>query len=221
MAKSAPGTAFYLLLLTSIIQGNPGPHLLVAHIAAKMEIFTMVLKCVLASDVTSCLSNINCSFVVCYLIFCLTGLQDVKVFHYEKMEAVVGQDVVLPCTVHGHSVFSIEWRKNINEITKLALYSLRYGVNLFWPNISMQIENETLGSNLHLPGVSKWDSGVYICDITTFPLGTISRETQLEIKGKMGTKTCRVIPSFSNQSLQSAQDLTFGLCAVTLLSNCP
>ncbi|XP_030294181.1 nectin-3-like protein isoform X2 [Sparus aurata] len=133
MAKSAPGTAFYLLLLTSIIQ----------------------------------------------------GLQDVEVFHYEKMEAVVGQDVVLPCTVHGHSdlkLVCIEWSKNINEITKLAVYSSSYGVHLFWPNISMQIENETLGSYLHLPGVSKWDSGVYICDIATFPLGAIRSETQLEIK---------------------------------------
>ncbi|XP_036975435.1 nectin-3-like protein [Acanthopagrus latus] len=133
MAKSAPGTASYLLLLTSIIQGS----------------------------------------------------QDVEVFHYKKMEAVVGQDVVLPCTVNGRSdlkLVSIEWSKNINEFTKLAVYSLSFGVYLFWPNISMQIEDKTLGSNLHLPEVSKWDSGVYICDIITFPLGTIRRETQLEIQ---------------------------------------
>ena len=174
-----------------------------------MEIFTMGLKCVLASHVTSFLSNINFSYIVCYLIFCLTGSQDVEVFHYKKMEAVAGQDVVLPCTVNGRSdlkLVSIEWSKNINEFTKLAVYSLSFGVYLFWPNISMQIEDKTLGSNLHLPEVSKWDSGVYICDIITFPLGTIRRETQLEIQGKMEAKTCRAIPSFSNQRLQSAQD---------------
>ena len=32
MAGSALGTAFSLLLLASIIQGNPGPHVLVARI---------------------------------------------------------------------------------------------------------------------------------------------------------------------------------------------
>ena len=137
---------------------------------------------------------------------------------------MAGQDVVLPCTVNGRSdlkLVSIEWSKNINEITKMAVYSPSYGMHLFWPNVSIQIEMKTLGSNLHLPEVSKWDSGVYICEIATFPLGSIRRETQLEIKGKMEAKTCEAESSFLNQTPQSAQNLTFGWCAVTFLSNCP
>ncbi|XP_073335653.1 nectin-3-like protein [Pagrus major] len=133
MAESALGTAFYLLLLTSVIQ----------------------------------------------------GFQDLKVFHYEKMEAVVGQAIALPCTINTSldlKIVSIEWSKNINYITRLALYSPMHGLHLFWPNVSIQIESKTLGSHLHLPGVSKWDSGVYMCDIATFPLGSIRRETQLEVK---------------------------------------
>lgn len=99
----------------------------------------------------------------------------------------MGQNVTLPCTVKGSpdlKIVSIEWRKNKNEDTKLVLYSEKFGINRFWPNVTMQIENESMGSHLHLFRVAKWDSGFYICDITSFPLGTIRRETELEIKGK-------------------------------------
>ncbi|XP_049448869.1 T-cell surface protein tactile [Epinephelus fuscoguttatus] len=133
MAGGALGTAFSLLLLTSIIQ----------------------------------------------------GLRDVEVFCNEKMEAVAGQNVTLPCVVRNHTdlkIVSIEWRKDRNENTKLALYSRGFGINLFWPNVTMQIDTTSMGTYLQLYGVAKWDSGVYICDITSFPLGSIRRETELKIK---------------------------------------
>lgn len=113
---------------------------------------------------------------------CLTGLQDVEVFHYEKMEAAVGMHITLPCTLKDRTdlkIVSIEWSKNGNE--KLAVYSPRFGRHLFWHNVTLQIENNS-GSYLHLHGVSKWDGGIYICDLTTFPLGAIRSETELKIK---------------------------------------
>ncbi|XP_031176284.1 T-cell surface protein tactile isoform X2 [Sander lucioperca] len=125
------------------------------------------------------------AFSLLFLASIIQGFRDVEVFHYEKMEAVVGQNVTLPCTVKGSpdlKIVSIEWRKNKNEDTKLVLYSEKFGINRFWPNVTMQIENESMGSHLHLFRVAKWDSGFYICDITSFPLGTIRRETELEIK---------------------------------------
>lgn len=128
---------------------------------------------------------------------CLTGLRDVEVFCNEKMEAVAGQNVTLPCVVRNHTdlkIVSIEWRKDRNENTKLALYSRGFGINLFWPNVTMQIDTTSMGTYLQLYGVAKWDSGVYICDITSFPLGSIRRETELKIKGKMKASTCKAIP---------------------------
>ncbi|XP_028451408.1 T-cell surface protein tactile [Perca flavescens] len=125
------------------------------------------------------------AFSLLFLASIIQGLQDVEVFHYEKMEAVVGQNVTLPCTVKGSTdlkIVSIEWRKNKNEETKLVLYSEKFGIYQFWPNVTMQIENTSMGSHLHLFQVTKWDSGFYICDITSFPLGNIRRETELEIK---------------------------------------
>uniref|UniRef100_UPI0037E7AA02 uncharacterized protein isoform X2 n=1 Tax=Semicossyphus pulcher TaxID=241346 RepID=UPI0037E7AA02 len=78
----------------------------------------------------------------------IQGFQDVEVIHNEKMEALVGEDVTLPCTVK---------------------------------NSSLKTAGESMGSLL-LPRVSKWDRGVYICDLTIFPHGSIRRETRLEIK---------------------------------------
>lgn len=133
-------------------------------------------------------------------------------FHEEKMEAIAGQDVTLPCIIKnstGLQIVSIEWRKNRNGNTKLALYSSAFGRKLFWPNVTLQIENRSIGSYLHLSGVTKWDSDIYICDLTTFPLGSIRRETELEIKGKTTANTCKAVPAHLGQTLQSSQGLTF------------
>ncbi|XP_041809014.1 T-cell surface protein tactile [Chelmon rostratus] len=125
------------------------------------------------------------AFSLLLLASIIQGLRDVQMFHEEKMEAIAGQDVTLPCIIKnstGLQIVSIEWRKNRNGNTKLALYSSAFGRKLFWPNVTLQIENRSIGSYLHLSGVTKWDSDIYICDLTTFPLGSIRRETELEIK---------------------------------------
>ena len=132
---------------------------------------------------------------------CLTGFQDVDILHYEKMEAVVGENVTLPCIIQGSpslTIISVEWRKNKSGNTKLAVYAPTHGLIQLWPNVTMQ--NVPNGSYLHLHDVETWDSGFYICDITTFPLGSIRRETELKIKGK--TKSMR-------RSSQSAQHFIF------------
>ncbi|XP_074529115.1 uncharacterized protein LOC141792176 [Halichoeres trimaculatus] len=111
----------------------------------------------------------------------IQGIQD-EVFYQKKIEALVGQNVTLPCFVKNTDVriASVEWRKMPYE-TKLVLHSPRFGTHYFWPNVTIQTESKSLGS-LQISRVSKWDSGVYVCDLATFPLGSIRRETQLEVK---------------------------------------
>lgn len=119
-------------------------------------------------------------------LMCFTGLEDLEVFHYDKMEAVEGQNVTLPCTVKNSTnlyISSIEWRKNRNKNTKIALFNTLHGKNLFSPNVTIEIENNA-GSYLHLYEVTKWNSDIYICDLATYPLGTIRSETELTVKGK-------------------------------------
>ncbi|XP_018548141.1 T-cell surface protein tactile [Lates calcarifer] len=114
----------------------------------------------------------------------IQGLQDAKM-----VEAVEGQNVTLPCVVKSLpnlKIVSYEWSKKGKENIKMALYSYGHGVHLFWHNVTIQIQNNDTdhlkSSHLHLPAVKTWDSGIYICDITTFPHGSIRRETELKIK---------------------------------------
>lgn len=82
---------------------------------------------------------------------------------------------------------NIEWSRNKIKNKKLGLYSPMFGKNIFVPNVTIQIENNSMASYLHLYGVTKQNSDVYLCDLTVFPLGSIRRETQLQIKGKANT----------------------------------
>lgn len=124
-------------------------------------------------------------FCLLHLASTIQGIQGAELFHYEKMEAVVGQSVSLPCTVKGptdNKIVSIEWRK---KNTKLCVYSQSHGIHLFWKNITVQIEKkgtDALGSHLKLFDVKKSDEGIYVCDMATFPDGSKKVETQLIIK---------------------------------------
>lgn len=131
---------------------------------------------------------------------CLTGLRGVELFHDEKYEAVVGQNISLPCIVKSPTnirIVSIEWRKETPATTKLVLYSPAHGHHQFWYNATIQIENnsanELVGSYLKLPEVKKWDEGNYSCHIATFPYGSRHIVTQLIIKGKRNGSTRKVM----------------------------
>lgn len=126
---------------------------------------------------------------------CLTGLQDVEVFHYKKMEAVEGQDVALPCLLNSTNLQlgNIEWSKSGKETTKLVVYNAMFGLEDFWPNVTIHIENNTLGTYLLLNGVTRWDSGTYVCELSTFPQGSIRRETVLKIIGMTNSNPCKAV----------------------------
>lgn len=121
----------------------------------------------------------------------------------EVIETVVGQNVVLPCTINSrtdYKIVSIEWSKKNEKNTKLSLYSPRHGLHQFWPNVTLEIGNDADKSNsfpLHLSAVNKWDSGIYICHISAFPLGSLSFETELKIKGKNMLSHTIYIPYFN------------------------
>lgn len=116
---------------------------------------------------------------------------------HEVKEAVEGQNVTLRCIIESPDpdlkIVSMEWTKVDKYNTKLALYSNGHGFNMFWSNVTMKIEDKdpakASGSYLHLPAVRTWDSGTYICDITTFPSGSIRRETELTVDGKTDVKS--------------------------------
>ncbi|XP_072231320.1 uncharacterized protein [Leuresthes tenuis] len=127
--------------------------------------------------------------VSCLLLLAsiIQGLRDVELIHLETLEVVAGDNITLPCLVkdpNGTKIVSMEWRKN--GVTKLAVTSPDHGQHMFWPNVTIQnvktVENTLIGSYLHIPEAEKWDSGIYSCEITSFPFGSIKNETNVTVK---------------------------------------
>uniref|UniRef100_A0A3P9DEU2 Immunoglobulin V-set domain-containing protein n=1 Tax=Maylandia zebra TaxID=106582 RepID=A0A3P9DEU2_9CICH len=114
---------------------------------------------------------------------CLTGIQGVELFYYEKMEAVVGQNVSLPCTLKSatdNKIVSIEWSKETNKNTKLGLYSQFYGIHVFWQNITIQIEKN--GTDVLVSCfVNAKQAAAVLC-----------KGVKQQYKGKLKLYTCKV-----------------------------
>lgn len=114
----------------------------------------------------------------------IQGLQHENVFHSGTVDALEGQDVTLPYSLRKEvpHISSFEWKKMPDENTKLALLTPGVGYINKRPNITILTETGTMGF-LRLTRVSEWDSGVYTCDLMTFPLGLIRTYTKLTVKG--------------------------------------
>lgn len=67
---------------------------------------------------------------------------------------------------------------------KTLVYHPKHGRVYHWRNITLLADNSSMDSYLVLRGVTSWDSGIYICVLSTFPWGNIIRETELKIKGE-------------------------------------
>ena len=109
--------------------------------------------------------------------------------HVERAEAAVGQNISLPCllndTLHTN-VIQIEWRKKPS--TKLVVHHAQIGPYYYRSDVVFLPENgddnKLKGSYLQIFNTQVNDSGKYVCELTTYPHGSISRETLLEVKGK-------------------------------------
>lgn len=108
-------------------------------------------------------------------------------FHHPTLGEVAGQNITLPCllkTFADVKIASVEWRKGD---TKLVVFHPDFGQHVFWSNVTFLIEknqSQVTGSYLHLHEVTEWDSGIYTCEISSFPWGAIKGETRLTVKGK-------------------------------------
>ncbi|XP_029030480.1 uncharacterized protein si:ch1073-15f19.2 [Betta splendens] len=135
-------------------------------------------------------TSLGALFSLLFLASITQGYKAVDLFCYESWPADVGQDVALPCSIKQRDDFkidSIQWTKKMgkNE-NKLAVYSPMHGLHQFMTNVTIETmeddANSWLGFPVRLSAVTVWDSGVYICGITTFPHGPLRCETELKIK---------------------------------------
>ncbi|XP_048860818.1 cell surface glycoprotein MUC18 isoform X2 [Brienomyrus brachyistius] len=107
------------------------------------------------------------------------------------MDATVGENVSLLCELvnsSGTIVTMIEWRKQEKgqqPESLLLVHVPNVETHKTRTNISVELKKQKkklTGSILQLPNVSVWDSGKYICTLSTFPNGAIRSVTHLLVK---------------------------------------
>ncbi|XP_064827370.1 mucin-2 [Oncorhynchus masou masou] len=120
------------------------------------------------------------------------GVHGVDVFHRESVRAVEGQIIFLPCLLEVKEgrkpvISQVEWRKKGElEDHKLVVFNPSFGETLVSPNVALDVawdKDKLMGTSLVLKDVEARDSGRYICDITTYPNGSIRKVTRLKVEG--------------------------------------
>ncbi|XP_010896522.2 T-cell surface protein tactile [Esox lucius] len=126
--------------------------------------------------------------IVCLVLLSFTpqGVHGFEIFHHEILTAVVGQDVSLPCTPKENTlkILQIEWKKRGEaEDQHLVVYNPQFGETIGSPNVALRSEKEgDMRTTLVLKALKETDSGRYICDLTTYPNGSIRKVTRLKVK---------------------------------------
>nr|XP_023656222.1 cell surface glycoprotein MUC18-like [Paramormyrops kingsleyae] len=121
----------------------------------------------------------------------VAGLHTIQVDYREEVNAMVGENVSLPCEIvnsSGTMVTMLEWKKQ--EVgqqaeSRLLVHAPTAQTHMHRANISVKLkkrQEKLTGSILQLYNVSVWDSGNYICTLSTFPNGAIRSVTHLLVK---------------------------------------
>ncbi|KAJ0061629.1 hypothetical protein NL108_005691 [Boleophthalmus pectinirostris] len=133
------------------------------------------------------------------------GFRDVPVFHYKTKEALVGQNVSLPCffeNIGNMTYVSSEWKRNSS---KLALHNSIHGYSFFSPNVTLKTikngKDQLIGTRLEFPNTDKGDTGTYICEIGAFPIGNHRRQTELRIKDMIECDRNSIIEVHSGENV--------------------
>lgn len=111
----------------------------------------------------------------------------------QEVTAYLGNDVTLQCQSipqgeNGH-ISQFQWdlkQKEGNEIT-IIVSNKQFGDNTSDTFLKDRVKTEEL--SLKIRNVELGDAGLYTCTISTFPLGSLKRSTNLIVLGKYNLNT--------------------------------
>ncbi len=121
------------------------------------------------------------------------------IYYNASATAVEGQNISLQCIVgedRNIKIIQLEWIKqqkgNEKNDQKIVLFHPGFPIKYFQsgPHLEAVTSSKTRelqGSVLTLHKVTVNDSGNYICEITSYPNGSIKRTTKMQVTGKLLT----------------------------------
>ncbi|KAB5543504.1 hypothetical protein PHYPO_G00079940 [Pangasianodon hypophthalmus] len=152
----------------------------ISFLSLKLTVVFSVMASVMTNKATSLLIFIN--------IF--QGIQSVFIEHKTEENATVGQNISLPCIMlHEHpKIIQLQWHKEGEQgEQKLVVFNPAYSPSTP-SSVGTKLElvyntntTKLRGSILHLQEVTEKDSGVYVCDIASFPDGSIKSSTKVQV----------------------------------------
>ncbi|XP_035391613.1 serine/threonine-rich protein adg2 isoform X2 [Electrophorus electricus] len=120
-----------------------------------------------------------------FFICIIQGTQNVFKEHEKILKAAVGQNLTLRCITseeHEININQLEWsRANQKLVVFNPAYPIHYDANVTLRLINRTDTAKLQGSVLILNNVKKNDTGDYVCDITTFPNGSIKRIISVQV----------------------------------------
>lgn len=136
----------------------------------------------------------------------MTGYQGLVIEHEERINATVGQSISLPCSIRPQEhqeklhISQIEWHKEGKSGSqKLVVFNPLFSP-FYYTDVKLQLVNKSddktvRGSILLLNGVTEKDEGTYVCEISTFPSGSLKRSTKVQVTGKSAMDVLHVFNS--------------------------
>ncbi|XP_026113817.1 hemicentin-1 isoform X1 [Carassius auratus] len=131
---------------------------------------------------------------ILFIFLCMIrGTYGVLIHYNVNATAVVGQNVSLQCIVgeeHDVTIIQLEWikqhKENEKSDQKIVVFHPGFPTHYFQSGplletVSSSKTRKLQGSILTLYKVSVYDSGNYICEITSYPNGSIKRTTKLQV----------------------------------------
>ncbi|XP_060764218.1 T-cell surface protein tactile [Neoarius graeffei] len=108
--------------------------------------------------------------------------------HKTEVKATVGQNLSLPCIMEKDhlKIIQLQWlKKGEQGEEKVVLFNPNFSA-IYNMNVTLELVKETStkdlrGSILHLQEVTEKDGGDYICDIASFPDGSIKSFTKVQV----------------------------------------
>ncbi|XP_063058421.1 location of vulva defective 1 [Engraulis encrasicolus] len=163
-------------------------------------------------------------FQLLFVVF-MSGVNSASVL---TISAGLGENVSLPCVNpdQGSILSQMQWQRQIKDEDKdiMIVYHPQHGQ---WtsPNlrgglsIVKHLNNKIGEFRLDLLHLQTNDSGLYICEITIYPTGTIQRHVKLEVKGKDDPNTPSLPPTTDSNGSSTAQPTTSVAMTTTLATS--